>query len=272
MNMRREEMSQIVTDVKNRIGADVSNQLSNFFATHGVSLDEFCTFTDVNRDEVRRILGGNNNISLDAFVKIMVATGNAIEIKSIMPKSNGNGRVNRMRRPTMPMPHMGEMPMPRMGEMPMDEHMRRIPFGGITHNRPRPWENTTEAREMPSMFESPQTEARNDVAVGQSANSLHSKSREELVDMVCNLGLDNEIDLRRATRSALINFLALNIGENTPMDTEMPRPSMESVANSRPASDRNADATDLSRVMEKIHSLMTSNPQLKENLTRLFGE
>jgi hypothetical protein len=262
--MRREEMSQIVTDVKNRIGADVSNQLSNFFATHGVSLDEFCTFTDVNRDEVRRILGGNNNISLDTFVKIMVATGNAIEIKSIMPKSNGNGRVNHMRRPTMPMPHMGEMP--------MDEHMRRIPFGGITHNRPRPWDNATETCEMPPMFESPQTETRNDIAVGQSANSLHSKSREELVDMVCNLGLENEIDLRRATRSALINFLALNFDENTPMTTEMPRPSMENVANSRPVSDRNADATDLSRVMEKIHSLMTSNPQLKENITRLFGE
>lgn len=270
MNMRREEMSQIVTDVKNRISADVSNQLSNFFATHGVSLDEFCTFTDVNRDEVCRILGGNGNISLDTFVKIMVATGNAIEIKSIVPKSNGHA--SRMNRPNMLIPHSNNMPFRRMGEMPVNAQMGRMPFDGrMVHNCPRPWDNAHNTNEVTPIIDEPQVNTHNDVTIRHSMNSLHSKSREELVDMVCNLGLENEIDLRRATRSALINFLVRN-SDNTPMIDEMRCTSMENVGNSRPVSETETEASDLSQVMEKIHRLMTSNPQLKENITRLFGE
>ena len=259
MNMRREEMSRIVSDVKNRIKSDVCNQLNNFFRTHGVSVEDFSSFTGIHRDEVRRVLGGDANISLDTFVKIMVATGNAVEIKSIAPKRRnmGNG---------MPRPH-GRMPFPAMGEMPPFDPIRapRMPFGEMMNdNRPRPWENNTELNENEVR---PQMPFMDDVVDVREGKELHSMSREELVDMVVNMGLENEIDLRRATRSALINFLSAHPFSGAPVREELP--TSERIVESRPHTEGEGD---MARLMEKIHRLMTTNPQLKENITRLFGE
>lgn len=259
MNMRREEMSRIVSDVKNRIKSDVCNQLNNFFRTHGVSVEDFSSFTGIHRDEVRRVLGGDANISLDTFVKIMVATGNAVEIKSIAPKRRSvNGGMPRPHRP---------MPFPTMGEMPPFDPTRamRMPMGGMREdNRPRPWENNTELNENEVR---PQMPFMDDVVDVREGKELHSMTREELVDMVVNLGLENEIDLMRATRSALINFLSAHSVENAPSMEEIP--SSERNVESRPRTDGEGD---MARLMEKIHRLMISNPQLKENITRLFGE
>lgn len=259
MNMRREEMSRIVSDVKNRIKGDVCNQLNNFFRSNGVSVEDFSSFTGIHRDEVRRVLGGDANISLDTFVKIMVATGNAVEIKSIVPKRRnmGNG---------MPRPH-GRMPFPMMGEMPPFDPMRapRMPFGEMTNdNRPRPWEDSPEMNENSIR---PQMNEMGDLNNVRGDHNLHSLSREELVDMVVDMGLENEIDLRRATRSALINFLSAHPFSGAPVREELP--TSERIAESRP---RTEGEGDMARLMEKIHRLMTTNPQLKENITRLFGE
>jgi predicted XRE-type DNA-binding protein len=259
MNMRREEMSSIVSDVKNRIKSDVCNQLNNFFRTHGVSVEDFSSFTGIHRDEVRRVLGGDANISLDTFVKIMVATGNAVEIKSIAPKRRSvNGG--------MPRPH-GRMPFPAMGEMPPFDPTRgmRIPMGGMREdNRPRPWENNPEMNENSIR---PQMDEMGDLNDVRGDHNLHSLSREELVDMVVDMGLENEIDLRRATRSALINFLTAHPFSGAPVREELP--TSERIVESRPHAEGEGD---MARLMEKIHRLMTTNPQLKENITRLFGE
>jgi plasmid maintenance system antidote protein VapI len=259
MNMRREEMSRIVSDVKNRIKSDVCNQLNNFFRTHGVSVEDFSSFTGIHRDEVRRVLGGDANISLDTFVKIMVATGNAVEIKSIAPKRRSvNGGMPRPHRP---------MPFPTMGEMPPFDPTRgmRIPMGGMREdNRPRPWENNPEMNENEVR---PQMDEMGDLNDVRGDHNLHSLSREELVDMVVDMGLENEIDLRRATRSALINFLTAHPFSGAPVREELP--TSERIVESRPHAEGEGD---MARLMEKIHRLMTTNPQLKENITRLFGE
>ena len=260
MNMRREEMSRIVSDVKNCIKNDVCNQLNNFFRTHGVSVEDFSSFTGIHRDEVRRVLGGDANISLDTFVKIMVATGNAVEIKSIVPKRKSvNGGMPRSHR---------HMHLPTMEEMPPFDPTRgmRIPMGGMREdNRPRPWENNTELNENEVR---PQMPFMDDVMDVREGKELHSMTREELVDMVVNLGLENEIDLRRATRSALIDFLLAHpFSGGAPVREELP--TSERIVESRPHAEGEGDMT---RLMEKIHRLMTSNPQLKENITRLFGE
>ena len=102
MRMRREEMASIVNDVRTRIGSDVHKNLRNFFNTHCVSIDEFSHMTNIDVNTIRRILGGDTNYSMDTFVKIMVATGNAIEIKSLV-------LTNKVRR------QMGHIPFPRFG-------------------------------------------------------------------------------------------------------------------------------------------------------------
>lgn len=257
--MRREEMSRIASDVKNRIKSDVCNQLNNFFRTHGVSIEDFSSFTRIHCDDIRRILGGDTNMSLDTFVKIMLATGNAIEIKPIVPKRRDVGK-------GMPRPH-GRMPFPAMGEMPC------MPFGEmINENRPRPWENNHEINENTNRF---QMEENGDLNEVREGHNFHSLSREELVNIVIDMGLENAIDLRRATRSALIDFLTLS---TTPNVDASRCPSFEngSLKNEgiteREKVVSNDKEREFSKMMEKIGNMLSSNPQLMEKMAKLFSE
>lgn len=240
MRMRREEMASIVNDVRTRIGSDVHKNLRNFFNTHGVSIDEFSHMTNIDVNTIRRILGGDTNYSMDTFVKIMVATGNAIEIKSLVP-------TNKVRR------QMGRIPFPRFGG--------NGPFRGPLANEveaPRPWEDA-----HPSNLNEMDSHERVENA------DLHTKTREELVDMVCEMGLENEIDLRRATRSALINFLTVHspLREATTQELEMP---FDEVVN-EPVNEEVNESDDLTRIMNKMARLMEQNPQLKRKIKSVFG-
>ena len=244
--MRREEMGNIVNDVRNRMKSDVRKQLNDFFRKSGVSVDSFSNTINVPREEIRSILGGNVNISLDTFVKIMVGTGNALEIKPIIPKlpknttPHGHGR--------MPFPPFGPHPSLKRGEMP------RMPWERIEEvERPRPWQNQVE-------------EMRDEV---EPRLDLHSKTREQLVQDVIDMGLENEIDLRRATRSALINFLSSQEGElRREFDSQESMPM--DIYDGETVNEVNVDEDEVSSVVERIASLMRNNPQFKENIMNVM--
>lgn len=253
MRMNREEIVNIANDVKNRMGSDVRNQLNNLIRKRGTSVEELSATFNINGDDIRRILGGNFNVSLDTFVKIMVATGNVVEVKPLMPR--GHGR----------------MPLPRMdGNVRRDHSMgggRPMPFPFPPMNESHsPWEDEP-------TFES-------DAIVETPSMEFHSKSREELVDIVCDLGLENEIDLRRATRSALINFLAANTSRNAEnvqrtsydntVNCDGPCNSEITAAQNRVVS--NDKEYEFAKVMDKIANMMSANPQLMEKMTKLFGD
>lgn len=243
MRMRREEMGNIVNDVRNRMKSDVRKQLNDFFRKSGVSVDSFSNTINVPREEIRSILGGNVNISLDTFVKIMVGTGNALEIKPIIPKlpkntmPHGNGR--------MPFPPFGPHPSLNRGKMP------RMPWERIEEEveRPRPWQEMHDA-----------VEPRLD---------LHSKTREQLVQDVIDMGLENEIDLRRATRSALINFLSSQEGEMIrEFDSQESMPM--DIYDGETVNETNVEEDEVSSVVARIASLMRNNPQFKENIMNVM--
>lgn len=229
MRVRREEMANVVSDVKNRIKTDLCGKLQNFFETHNKTVEEFSHFTQANSNDVRRVLANNADISLDSFIKMMVATGNAIEVRSLVP------------------PH----------------HMERC-----CHTNPTNRPNTTNCRPIMDGWgrieEEPQVE--NDVnECAFKDMDLHTMSREELVNLVCDMGWEEEIDLRRATRSAVINFLSskqedLEEEFNDDFDEE----ECEEVQNYD-------EETEAERFVRKLSSLFTNNPQLKNEFSRLFG-
>ena len=227
MRVRREEMAQVVSDVKNRIKTDICSKLQNFFATHHKSVEEFSHFTQTDSNDVRRVLANNADISLDSFIKMMVATGNAIEVRSLIP------------------PH----------------HMVRGCHANPMNCRP--------TMDGWGRLEEEQTVNENEVDDCDFCNmDLHTKSREELVDLVCDMGWENEIDLRRATRSAVINFLSAKQEELEDENLE------EFNDNVEPMCDDTNDCEDESeteRIMRKMSCLLTSNPQLRSEFTRLFG-
>lgn len=220
MRVRREEMANVVSDVKNRIKADLCGKLQNFFETHNKTVEEFSHFTQANSNDVRRVLANNADISLDSFIKMMVATGNAIEVRSLVP------------------PH----------------HMGRCCHTN-TINCPNPWGR---------IEETPQVEDDVNECAFKDMD-LHTMSREELVDLVCDMGWEEEIDLRRATRSAVINFLS---SKQEDLEEEFNDDFSEEDCDEGQNCE---EETEAERFVRKISSLITNNPQLKNEFSRLFG-
>ncbi len=226
MRVRREEMAQVVSDVKNRIKSDICSKMQNFFASHNKTVEEFSHFTQADSRDVRNVLNGNANISLDSFIKMMVATGNAIEVRSLVP------------------PHM------------MRQNVCENNFNHCQHTNHCNVNNCNE--EVEDDFENEDDEIIDECSFSEM--ELHTKTREELVDLVFEMGWETEIDMCRATRSALINFLSSKQRE---LDEEF-----ENGCGEMPNCENDSDTE---RIMQKMQSLFTNNPQLRENFVRLFG-
>ena len=226
MRVRREEMAQVVSDVKNRIKSDICSKMQNFFASHNKTVEEFSHFTQADSRDVRNVLNGNANISLDSFIKMMVATGNAIEVRSLVP------------------PHM------------MRQNVCENNFNHCQHINHCNVNNCNE--EVEDDFEDEDDEIIDECSFSEM--ELHTKTREELVDLVFEMGWETEIDMCRATRSALINFLSSKQSE---LDEEF-----ENGCGEMPNCENDSDTE---RIMQKMQSLFTNNPQLRENFVRLFG-
>jgi hypothetical protein len=226
MRVRREEMAQVVSDVKNRIKSDICSKMQNFFASHNKTVEEFSHFTQADSRDVRNVLNGNANISLDSFIKMMVATGNAIEVRSLVP------------------PHM------------MRQNVCENNFNHCQHTNHCNVNNCNE--EVEDDFEDEDDEIIDECSFSEM--ELHTKTREELVDLVFEMGWETEIDMCRATRSALINFLSSKQRE---LDEEF-----EDGCGEMPNCENDSDTE---RIMQKMQSLFTNNPQLRENFVRLFG-
>lgn len=226
MRVRREEMAQVVSDVKNRIKSDICSKMQNFFASHNKTVEEFSHFTQADSRDVRNVLNGNANISLDSFIKMMVATGNAIEVRSLVP------------------PHM------------MRQNVCENNFNHCQHTNHCNVNNCNE--EVEDDFEDEDDEIIDECSFSEM--ELHTKTREELVDLVFEMGWETEIDMCRATRSALINFLSSKQRE---LDEEF-----ENGCGEMPNCENDSDTE---RIMQKMQSLFTNNPQLRENFVRLFG-
>lgn len=226
MRVRREEMAQVVSDVKNRIKSDICSKMQNFFASHNKTVEEFSHFTQADSRDVRNVLNGNANISLDSFIKMMVATGNAIEVRSLVP------------------PHM------------MRQNVCENNFNHCQNTNHCNVNNCNE--EVEDDFENEDDEIIDECSFSEM--ELHTKTREELVDLVFEMGWETEIDMCRATRSALINFLSSKQRE---LDEEF-----ENGCGEIPTCENDSDTE---RIMQKMQSLFTNNPQLRENFVRLFG-
>lgn len=226
MRVRREEMAQVVSDVKNRIKSDICSKMQNFFASHNKTVEEFSHFTQADSRDVRNVLNGNANISLDSFIKMMVATGNAIEVRSLVP------------------PHM------------MRQNVCENNVNHCQHTNHCNVNNCNE--EVEDDFENEDDEIIDECSFSEM--ELHTKTREELVDLVFEMGWETEIDMCRATRSALINFLSSKQSE---LDEEF-----ENGCGEMPTCENDSDTE---RIMQKMQSLFTNNPQLRENFVRLFG-
>ena len=232
MVKNREELLQVAQSNAGQLKAHLRKAVSDFLNAQRVSPDELAYVLGITGDEMRQILEGNGNITVDALSKLLVATDMAVEIKPVrntplggygkgMPRSGGypgpNGiPVDENGRPLPPPPgwHPGFM-----GGMPMSPAV-----GGRTV-RKREERAADTMQEVPMETTGPVRDARGRFVKKASATAPHRRTATqrpaapaenpymgigtpELVNIIRQNIWDGEIDVNNSTHEQLAAFVA----------------------------------------------------------------
>lgn len=237
--MNRQKLQALASDWTRVAKNDIRQKINDFMQETDASRRELAYMLGISDGELEQIINGNGEITLSTFAKLLIATGNALEIKPI--EATPIGSYDNI--PEGPMPPLGGM-MPPMydGDEDDDEDVdyppmpRRNPFRGNAtvppmFRRPTPPRQEQLSRgpilrgpstdEMVNRFdrvgrpnpfrqaapqrqeEAPQRETRR-----APQTPFDGMSREKMIDIIRQHLWDSEIDLNRASREQLVAFLA----------------------------------------------------------------
>ena len=225
--MNREQLQRLASEWTRMAKNDIRNKVISFMREVDASERELAYVLAISDGELKQILEGNGEISLSTFAKLLIATGNALEIKPIDDTPIGDYEnvptEEEFNRP-LPRPNIFERPKPQ----PMHPQ-----FGRPTFSRPMPPIHE-EIDEDEKDFEPPMLEAFRramEERYGRPAHRLaqprdehgrfapvhpkvreevspfESKSTDELVKIIRERLWDSEINLNRASKAELVAFL-----------------------------------------------------------------
>lgn len=231
MVKNREELLQIAGSNANMLKSHLRKAVSEFLKAQRVSPDELAYVLGLTGAEMKQIIEGNGNITVDALSKLLVATDMAVEIKPVkqtplgaygkgMPRSGGfpgpngipvdeNGRIMP---PPPGFPHPGFMgargPVRRREERAAD-NMQEVPMettGPVRDSRGRFVKKTPGAAgRRVSATQRPQTQPQAQV----QANPYIGLGDAELVNIIRQNIWDGEIDVNNSTHEQLAEFVAM---------------------------------------------------------------
>lgn len=209
---------------------DIRNKVIDFMRENDATQRELAYVLGISDGEMEQIVRGNGEITLTTFAKLLIATGNALEIKPIEETPIG-GYDNIPEGPMPPLPRPNPFTRPRMTERPRFEHPDVI---GEPFNRPpfppfgsapifgdlEDHDNNEDDEENEPMF--PPRDARGrfiprhkEVARETQTprnptpptSPFETMSRDKLTDIIRKKLWDSEIDVNRASTSELVKFL-----------------------------------------------------------------
>jgi len=225
--MNREQLQRLASEWTRMAKNDIRNKVISFMREVDASERELAYVLAISDGELKQILEGNGEISLSTFAKLLIATGNALEIKPIEDTPIGDyenipteeefnsplPRPNIFARPKpQPMhPQFGRptfsRPMPPIHEEidedekdfepPMPEEFRRA----MEERYGRPVHRPIQPRDEHGRFAPMRPKVREEVS------PFESKSTDELVKIIRERLWDSEINLNRASKAELVAFL-----------------------------------------------------------------
>lgn len=249
MIRNKRELQQIAAQWMGNAKADLRNKMAEFVDATGASAEEIADMLDVNVAEITAIMNGNGNIRLSTFAKLLIATDNVIEIKPIaaamphmMPPMGGGRTMGGFPLPCTPNPtsRRGARPCdnPRVNGVPR-HNVSMTPFGGFAPNP-----------------DDVMGDPINDGQFMEGEFSLDELDRKDLIDIIVKNGWERGIDINRASRSTLIDFIESRSAENAPLPTNEEEMVTENVSNeTREMADWLADE-------------LERNPHLKETIRK----
>ena len=232
--MNREQLQRLASEWTRMAKNDIRNKVISFMREVDASERELAYVLAISDGELNQILEGNGEISLSTFAKLLIATGNALEIKPIEDTPIGDyenlPREEEFERP-LPRPNVFERPRPQMnhpqfgrpnftcpiGEErendfmpPMPEGLREVferRFSRPNRNVEEPNHEVRQPRDEHGRF-APRQPRREEVPSHETPSSpFASMGTDELVKIIRERLWDSEINLATASKHDLVKFL-----------------------------------------------------------------
>lgn len=214
---------------------DIRTKIIEFMNEVDTTPRELAYALAISEGELEQILNGNGEFTLSTFAKLLIATGNALEIKPIEQTPIGN--YNNMERRGIPMPpplhETLERPRPAVRteqrnnmfnreheQRPLNEnrHMPHAPFENMPpfphHFQMEDFDEEELENEMTDHTQQPrdsrgrfQPFPRREEAPRQPQSKFAAMDRPQLVKIIEDNLWDSEIDTHRVTKDALVKFL-----------------------------------------------------------------
>jgi hypothetical protein len=213
---------------------DIRNKVISFMREVDASERELAYVLAISDGELNQILEGNGEISLSTFAKLLIATGNALEIKPIDETPIGNYEnlpsEEEFERP-LPRPNIFERPRPQMnhpqftrpnftrpiGEErendfipPMPESLREVferRFNKPNRNVEEPNHEVRQPRDEHGRFAPRQPRQEEAPRHETPSSPFASMGTDELVKIIRERLWDSEINLATASKNDLVKFL-----------------------------------------------------------------
>ena len=277
--MNREQLQKLASEWTRMAKNDIRNKVISFMREVDASERELAYVLAISDGELKQILEGNGEISLSTFAKLLIATGNALEIKPIedtpisdyenipteeeferpLPRPNVFAR----QKPQPMQPQFGRpsfsRPIPPMHEEdgndfipPMPEELRRA----MEERYDRPVHRPEQPRDEYGRFAPKHPQMRKEEAPRREVSPFESKSTDELVRIIKERLWDSEINLNRASKAELVAFL----DEKNKRMTEYKR--MKALE----------EDPKVNEFKSKMKNTLHNNPHLREWAKKFLGE
>lgn len=277
--MNREQLQKLASEWTRMAKNDIRNKVISFMREVDASERELAYVLAISDGELKQILEGNGEITLSTFAKLLIATGNALEIKPIedtpisdyenipteeeferpLPRPNVFAR----QKPQPMQPQFGRpsfsRPIPPMQEEdgndfipPMPEELRRA----MEERYDRPVHRPEQPRDEYGRFAPKHPQMRKEEAPRREVSPFESKSTDELVKIIRERLWDSEINLNRASKEELVAFL----DEKNKRMTEYKR--MKALE----------EDPKVNEFKSKMKNTLHNNPHLREWAKKFLGE
>ena len=276
--MNREQLQKLASEWTRMAKNDIRNKVISFMREVDASERELAYVLAISDGELKQILEGNGEITLSTFAKLLIATGNALEIKPIedtpisdyenipteefdrpLPRPNVFAR----QKPQPMQPQFGRpnfsRPIPPMHEEdgndfipPMPEELRRA----MEERYDRPVHRPEQPRDEYGRFAPKHPQMRKEEATRREVSPFESKSTDELVKIIRERLWDSEINLNRASKEELVAFL----DEKNKRMTEYKR--MKALE----------EDPKVNEFKSKMKNTLHNNPHLREWAKKFLGE
>ena len=277
--MNREQLQKLASEWTRMAKNDIRNKVISFMREVDASERELAYVLAISDGELKQILEGNGEITLSTFAKLLIATGNALEIKPIedtpisdyenipteeeferpLPRPNVFAR----QKPQPMQPQFGRpnfsRPIPPMHEEdgndfipPMPEELRRA----MEERYDRPVHRPEQPRDEYGRFAPKHPQMHKEEAPRREVSPFESKSTDELVKIIRERLWDSEINLNRASKEELVAFL----DEKNKRMTEYKR--MKALE----------EDPKVNEFKNKMKNTLHNNPHLREWAKKFLGE